>query len=267
MAGTVDLYGTYYGNYAQDVYGQVRRDTYGEDIGQSSWITVAEYRLFFDWLGLQPGMHVLDLGSGSGGPALFLARDRACQVTGIDLNDKGIATANEIVRSQGLTEQVRFLSADVTQRLPLPDGSCQAIVCIDALCHMAQRGTMFEEWQRLLTPGGRCLVTDPVVITGLVSKDELATRASTGHFEFAPPGVNERLLQAAGFRLLRSEDRSDSTAQISKRWHDARAKHATALRESEGEATFTGLQRFLAMVHTLTSERRLSRFVYVGERT
>lgn len=266
MAGTVDLYGTYYGNYATDVYGQVRRETYGEDIGQSSWITVAEYRLFFDWLDLKPGMKVLDLGSGSGGPALFLARDRACQVTGLDVNDKGIATANENVRAQGMAEQVRFLAADVTQRLPLPDGGFQALVCIDALCHMARRGEMFKDWYRLLAPGGRCLVTDPVVISGLVSKDELATRASTGHFEFAPPGVNERLLQAAGFRLLRCEDRSDSTAQISKRWHDARANHAAALRQIEGEATFDGLQRFLAMVHDLTRERRLSRMVYVGER-
>ncbi len=73
MTSTVDLYGTAYGNFAAQILEQVRRETYGEDFGQSSWVTGPEYRRFFCLLGLAAADHVLDVGCGSGGPALFLA--------------------------------------------------------------------------------------------------------------------------------------------------------------------------------------------------
>src|SRR5215470_3000696 len=91
MSSSVELYGTAYGNFATQALEQVRRETYGEDMGQSSWVTAQEYRRFFDLLGLTANDHVLDVGCGSGGPALFLARERGCQVTGVDVNEAGIA--------------------------------------------------------------------------------------------------------------------------------------------------------------------------------
>ena len=79
MSSSVELYGTAYGNFATQALKQVRRETYGEDLGQSSWVTSQEYRRFFDLLGLAPADHVLDVGCG---PGLFLARERGCRVTG-----------------------------------------------------------------------------------------------------------------------------------------------------------------------------------------
>ena len=110
------------------------------------------------------------------------------------------------------------------------------------------------------------LYTDPIVVTGLVSKEDLATRSSTGYFEFCPPGVNERFIQEAGFELVLREDVTDNEVDVSKRWHDARQRCAGELTRLEGQATFDGLQRFLATVHRLTRERRLSRFVYLGRK-
>lgn len=54
MPHSVDLYGTAYGNFATHALEQVRRDTYGEDFGQSSWVTADEYRRFFQLLELGP---------------------------------------------------------------------------------------------------------------------------------------------------------------------------------------------------------------------
>jgi SAM-dependent methyltransferase len=266
MSPLVNLYGTAYGNFAALAVEQVRRETYGEDFGQSSWVTADEYRRFFPLLRLSAADHVLDVGCGSGGPALFLAREIGCRVTGIDVDEAGLRSAETLTRQFGLTEKVTFQKADVAQRLPFPDNQFDALVSMDALCHFPERNRLFAEWRRILRPGGRLLVTDPVVVTGLVTKDELARRSSTGHFEFCPPGVNERLLRDAGFLLESVEDVTDNAAQVSGRWHDARERQSDELRRLEGDETFAGLQRFLATVHLLTRERRLSRFVYLARK-
>ena len=52
-----------------------------------------------------------------------------------------------------------------------------------------------------------------------MTNDELALRSSIGLFVFVPPGVNERLIEQAGFRLVRQEDVTDNAALVSGRWH------------------------------------------------
>jgi len=266
MSDVVNLYGTAYGNFTAPAVEQVRRETYGEDFGQSSWVTADEYRRFFQMLGLSAADHVLDVGCGSGGPALFLAREIGCRVTGIDIDAAGLRSAEGLAGQFGMADTVTFQKAHVARPLPFPDNQFDALVSMDALCHFPERNRSFAEWRRILRPAGRLLVTDPVVVTGLVTKEELARRSSTGHFEFCPPGVNERLLRAAGFELESIEDVTENEAQVSGRWHDAREKRADELRRLEGEETFAGLQRFLATVHLLTRERRLSRFVYFARK-
>jgi hypothetical protein len=97
----------------------------------------------------------------------------------------------------------------------------------------------------------------------VISHQELAARSSIGYFLFSPPGENERLLQEVGFVVVEARDTTANASQISKRWRDAREKRAEALIGIEGQANFEGLQQFLSTVHTLTSERRLRRFLYV----
>src|SRR5215813_3196348 len=131
MSQSVNLYGTAYGNFAAEVLGQVRRDTYGEEFGQSSWVTGQEYRRFFQLLELAAADHVLDVGCGSGGPALFLARERRCRVTGVDVNEAGIQAGLTLARQAGLEDKVHFRRADVREPLPFPEEAFDVIVCMD----------------------------------------------------------------------------------------------------------------------------------------
>jgi len=266
MSSRLDLYGTAYGNFATPAIEQVRRETYGEDFGQSSWVTGDEYRRFFQLLGLSAAHHVLDVGCGSGGPAIFLAREIGCHVTGIDVNEAGIRSGEILARQSGMAEAVVFRRADVREPLPFSDAEFDALVSMDVLCHLPERARLFVEWRRILRPGGRLLVTDPVVVTGLVTKEEFALRSTTGHFEFCPPRVNERAILGAGFDLESVEDVTENEARVSHRWHDARQQRSEELQRLEGEETFAGLQQFLATVHRLSSERRLSRYVYMGRK-
>jgi hypothetical protein len=66
--------------------------------------------------------------------------------------------------------------------------------------------------------------------------------------------------------LLKHEDVSPNAALVSGRWHESRQRHKDALIKIEGEERFAGLEQFFATVHRLTSERRLSRIVYLVEK-
>ena len=66
MSQKVDLYDSAYGNYGSDTYRQVRIETYGEDFGQTSWVTTEESNAIPQLLSLRSDSFVLELGCGSG---------------------------------------------------------------------------------------------------------------------------------------------------------------------------------------------------------
>jgi len=265
MSGKVDLFNSTYGNFNEQVLAEIRRDTYGEDIGQTSWITVEEYDTFFSWLNLAPKAHLLEVASGSGGPSLYLAQKYNCRITGIDINEEAVATARKAALAANVMD-AHYELADVNSRLPFDDESFDAIMCIDSANHFGDRLAVLREWHRVLKTGRRILFTDPVVITGPVSNEELAARSNIGFFLFVPPEVTERYIPEAGFRLLRREDATANIELTSGRWYASRQAHRDDLLKIEGEERFEGLQRFFSAVHRLTSERRLSRFVFVAEK-
>jgi cyclopropane fatty-acyl-phospholipid synthase-like methyltransferase len=264
--GSVDLYDNVYSDFASDAELAVRREAYGEDLGQSSWLTAGEWLGFADRLGIGAHHEVLEVGSGSGGPAVYLAARRGCRVTGVDINEHGVRNARALAQSRGLADRARFEAVDASRSLPFTGDRFDAIVSNDAMCHMADRPAVLTDWHRVLKPGGRALFTDALVVTGPVSHEELATRSSIGYYLFVPPGANERMLQEAGFRIGAVEDVTANAAAVASRWHDARARHRAALVAREGEPNFEGLQRFLRCVHTLSVERRLSRYAYLAEK-
>jgi len=265
MSERVDLYGSY-SHFTDTVATDIRRATFGVDIGQNSWVTVDEYDRFISLLGLAPEHHVLEIASGSGGPALHVARTVGCRVTGIDAHESAVSTASLLANRAGDAQRVRFMVADANLRLPFEDGSFDALLCIDSMNHLPDRLAVLQEWHRVLRAGRRAIFTDPVVITGPVTQDELALRSLVGVFLFVPPGINERLIEQAGFQLVRADDVTSNAALVSGRWFQARAAHRDRLLETEGEARFDALQRFFDAVHRLTTERRLSRIAYVVEK-
>jgi cyclopropane-fatty-acyl-phospholipid synthase len=63
-------------------------------------------------LDLKPGQRVLDIGSGWGGLAIYLAERYDVDVTGVTLSDEQYRVSNERAKQRGLTDQVRFLLKD-----------------------------------------------------------------------------------------------------------------------------------------------------------
>src|SRR6185369_8415763 len=218
----LDLYDNVYGDFASRAETAVRRAAFGDDIGQSSWLTAQDWLRFADEAGVHEASRVLEVGSGSGGPAVYLAEQRGCHVTGVDINQNGVTNAGKLAAARGVADRTEFRAIDASEPLPFPDSSFDAVLSNDAMCHIPHRLDVLSDWHRVLRPGGRMLFTDAMVITGQVSHDEIATRSSIGLYFFVPPGENERLIAKAGFTLVAANDETEAAEVIAGNWRAAR---------------------------------------------
>ena len=262
----VDLYGASYRNFGHDLYADIRREAFGEDIGQTSWLTAEEQDLFISWLGLTKSSRLLDVACGSGKPTLRIAQKTQCHVSGVDIHAEGIASATANAREVGYEGRAHFHHANAAERLSFENASFDAVTCIDAINHLPDRSRVLADWHRVLKPGGYLLFTDPIVLTGPITNEEIAVRASIGLFVFAPQGLDETLLRQAGFAVERIEDRTPNMAGNAAGWHRARARRETQLRKMEGDDAFIGQQRFLETAARLAEEARLSRFAILARK-
>jgi SAM-dependent methyltransferase len=259
-------YDANYGNFQTELYAEIRREAFGEDIGQNSWLTSDEQDKFLEWLGLAPGKILLDVGCGAGGPALRIAAGTGCSVVGVDTHDQAIAAAGSLASQGGLSERAAFRAADAAGPLPFSDANFDAIMCIDAINHFPDRPRVIADWARVLKPGGRLVFTDPVTVTGALTNAEIKVRSLGGFYLFAPHGYDERIVAHCGLRLLACEDVTANMAKVAEARRAARARRSTALCGIEGQSEYENQQQFLAVAARLAREGRLSRFVYASEK-
>jgi len=260
----IDHYDASYSHFNQTLYTDIRRETFDEDIGQNSWLTAAEQDKCITLLSLCPKQRLLDIACGSGGPTLRITERTEVIVHGIDIHEDGIAAANKQTRERGLEDRATFEVIDAIKPLPFSDNSFDAVMCIDAINHLPDRHKVLAEWSRILKPGGSLLFTDPIVVTGPLTNEEIAIRSSIGFFLFVSPDTDDRILKASGLNIKVKEDVTDNMADIAERWRAARAKHEADLRQVEGDETYEGQQRFFAVASRIARERRLSRYMYVA---
>ena len=260
-------YDANYGNFQSELYAQIRREAFGEDIGQSSWLTADEQDRFNASLNLAPSKTLLDVACGSGGPALRIAEKTGCTVVGVDIHQQAISTANSLAEQQGMKDKARFQVVDANTDLPFSGASFDAITCIDAINHLPDRPRVLGDWRRVLKPGGRMLFTDPITVTGPLTAAEIAARSSIGFFLFVPEGYDEQVIAAVALRLLNKENVTGNMADLAARRGTARAAHEQDLRRIEGDESYEAQQKFFEVAARIAREGRLSRFVYVAEKS
>lgn len=106
-----------------------------------------------------PGMQVLDVGSGLGGPARYLAAEFGCRVSGIDLTAAYCRVACLLSERMGLQGHVEFRQGDALQ-LPFSDDSFDAAWTQHASMNIADKTKFYEEIARVVKPGGRFVMYD-----------------------------------------------------------------------------------------------------------
>ena len=198
---SVGHYDASYSHFGESLYADIRRETYGDDIGQNGWLTSTEQARFIEWLSPGTGSRLLDIACGSGGPTLRIASRTQASVHGVDVHEDGIAAAKRQASEQGLTDHATFEVLNAAEPLPFPADSFDVVMCIDAINHLPDRRRVLVDWSRVLKLGGRMLFTDPIVITGPLTNEEIAIRSSVGFFLFVPPMSDDRLLQELSLKI------------------------------------------------------------------
>jgi MPBQ/MSBQ methyltransferase len=108
---------------------------------------------------------VLDVGSGLGGPARFLASTCGCQVTGIDLTADFVATAERLTRLTRLGDKVSFCQGNALA-IPFDAATFDVVWSQNVAMNIADRPRLYAEIRRVLRPGGRYALSDVVAGDG-----------------------------------------------------------------------------------------------------
>ncbi|MET7763194.1 methyltransferase domain-containing protein [Streptomyces sp. NPDC005393] len=114
--------------------------------------------LLIERLRVGPGDRVLDAGCGIGKPALRVASATGADVLGITISELQVRQATESARVEQVSDRVTFRYADA-MAMPFDDASFDAVLAFESINHM-DRPTALREMARVLTSGGRLVLTD-----------------------------------------------------------------------------------------------------------
>lgn len=156
---------------------------------------------------------VLDVCSGLGGPARYLAWKTGCDVTGLDLTVSRVEGATDLTRIAGLSGSVRFVHGNALD-MPFPDASFTLAIAQEAFAHVPDKARLIAECARVLRPGGRLVFTD-ILHQGHLSADD-AQRLYDGmtFTEIETPEGYAQLLSSRGLALVRRIDLTQAWTRI-----------------------------------------------------
>jgi ubiquinone/menaquinone biosynthesis C-methylase UbiE len=163
-----------------------------------------------DALGVTADSHVLDLGSGLGGPARTLAELTGCTVTGVDLTPEFCEVATALSEWTGLSDRTRFQVGDATAT-GLPDAAADAAMTVHVAMNIPDKHALYAEAFRVLRPGGRFVVYDVLQGEGGDVRYPVPWANDSSTSFLATPDDMRELLPAAGFEVISEVDSSDES--------------------------------------------------------
>jgi SAM-dependent methyltransferase len=166
-------------------------------------------------LGLGSGARVLDVASGKGESAIFLAGRFGCEVVGVEFGPQSVREANARAEAAQCGQLVKFVEGDA-EHLDFPDADFDAVICECAFCTFPDKRAAASEFARVVRPGGRVGISD-LTRSGPLPPDLEGLLAWIACIADARP-VEEYAgyLEAAGFDVTTVEAHNEALAEMAR---------------------------------------------------
>ncbi len=176
------------------------------------------------------GDHVLDIGSGIGGPARYMVATFGCRVTGLDLTPQFVAAAADLTRLCGLADRASFVAGDAAA-MPFASDSFDGACCFYVGMNLPGKAAVLSEAARVLKPGARAVWTEVTLLNGDPHYPLPWSKSpDTSHLL-----SREALLECvsgAGFEVLAVEDESDEHLELARSMQGQTSAPAPAQHEA-----------------------------------
>ncbi len=163
--------------------------------------------------GISATSQVLDVASGMGGPARYLAHNYGCRVMGIDLTESRVEGAIRLTELTGLSDRVAFRTANALVN-PFSDQTFDVIIGQEAWCHIPDKQRLIAECVRVTRIGGHIAFTDILEGSGLNSGQREELSRGMGYVDLGTLAGYQGLLAAAGCVVEEAENLSARWAVI-----------------------------------------------------
>ncbi len=185
-----------FSHVSSDVLLEIEEEVFGTDYGATSWSTIDQIGVFIAEMELKKGDRLLDIGSGSGWPALHIAEQTGCETVLCDYPLTGLLVAKKRAGEDGMNAVT--VQADGAA-LPFADATVDAVSHSDVLCCLTQKAEVIAECHRVLKPGGTLVFT-------VLELSESFVREGNRDHEFGPEYVlvdqpYEEMLSSTGFKV------------------------------------------------------------------
>jgi ubiquinone/menaquinone biosynthesis C-methylase UbiE len=158
--------------------------------------------------GFEPGMHLLDIGCGIGGPSRYFAETHGCRVTGIDLTEDYVRTADALAKRVGLAGRVAYRQASALA-LPFESGAFDGAYMMHVGMNIERKTALFDEVHRVLAPRSLFAVYDIMRIAEGELRFPLHWAATAETSFVASTAEYHRALDGGGFDVIKERNRRD----------------------------------------------------------
>ncbi|MGE5216005.1 MAG: class I SAM-dependent methyltransferase, partial [Chloroflexota bacterium] len=162
--------------------------------------------------GFTPDMHILDLGCGIGGSTRRLSHQTGCRVTGIDLSEEYIDTAERLTRLLNMQDRVKFHAASALS-LPFDDDSFDGAWSLQMNMNVEDKLSWLMETCRVLKPGARSVLYEVCGNKNTPPYFPVPWAQDSSMSFLVPPGSFRHVVTSAGFDIAVWNDKTDLAQQ------------------------------------------------------
>lgn len=201
-------------------------------------------------LGLGPASRVLDIGSGVGGPARYLAHTVGCHVTALELQSDLHEIGVDLTRRSGLADRVTHVCGDALT-YPFAAGGFDAVVSWLAILHIPDRPRLCARLAGALRPGGGCYIEDLCMRAPFAPDDLRDVREIVFGISMSSIADYAQDLRSAGFSDVKAIDLTDDWRPYAKERLDQWRANRDAYVRGHGEGAYAAQEKFYAVISRL----------------